>query len=109
MPLFRHLKRSLPSRKVEPPLELPFKLHNNYPVMVADGLTKKVLSSKAKPRLISTVAQAMFHKKLFPTRQEYEHVAQLIIEEYPFLKSASGSGYVSCTSLLSKSITSFFL
>ena len=58
-------------------------------------LEKNMLSSKGKTKFIAAVAAAIFRFKSYPTSDEYVHIGQQIITEYPFLKSSSGCGYVS--------------
>lgn len=93
---FQHYKgREITKRKLESPLPIPFELPRNFPPMVMCELEKNMLSITGKSKFISAVGAAIFHHKSYPTKQEYEHVGQQIIEKYPFLRSASGSGYVS--------------
>lgn len=63
--------------------------------MVMAELAKGTLSGKGKTKLISSIAGAMFRYKSFPTKQEYDQVAKQIITDYPFLRSSSGTGFVS--------------
>ena len=56
---------------------------------------KKELSVHGKAKLLASVAAAMFRHKSYPTAEEYDHVGQQIILQCPFLKSDSGSEYVS--------------
>ena len=63
--------------------------------MVMTDLAKGMLTVKSKTKFISYVAAAIFQFKSFPGKYEYEHVYQVIISKYPFLKSSSGTGYVS--------------
>ena len=53
------------------------------------------LSGRARTKFISSVASAIFKEKSCPKDEEYRHVGSQIVNEYPFLKSLSGSGYVS--------------
>ena len=93
---FCHCKpREITKRELESPLPMPFKLPRNFPPLVMCELKKDMLSIAGKTKFISAVAASMFHHKSYPTKQEYEHVGQQIIEKYPFLRSASGTGYVS--------------
>ena len=99
--VFRHCQqRKIVKREIEPPLPIPFELPRNFPAIVMCELEKGTLSSKGKTKLIGSVAAAMFRFKSYPTRREYEHVGELLIEKYSFLRSSSGSGYVSVVCVL---------
>ena len=74
---------------------MPFELPRNYPAMVMTDLAKGMLTVKRKTKFISSMAAAIFRFKSFPEKHEYEHIGQVIISKYPFLKSSSGTGYVS--------------
>lgn len=87
--------RVITKRKEESPLPMPFELPRNYEPSVMAALKKKMLSGRSKGKFIKAVAAAIFRFKGYPTTPEYEHIGQQIISKYPFLKSMSGSGYVS--------------
>ena len=94
---FGHLKskvKSLSTRSLEPPLKMPFELPRNYPPIVMADLHSGKLGVKARSKFISSIASAIFKEKSLPLRNEYDHIGQLIIKQYPFLKSSSGTGYV---------------
>ena len=94
--LFRHCKpRVLTKREVEPPLPFPFELPRNFPAIVMNDLKRNMLTVTAKPKFISCVAASIFRFKSYPSDEEYGHVAQSIIEKFPFLRSSNGSGCVS--------------
>ena len=78
-------------RKVEPPLEMPFKLPVNYPKAVEEGIAAGNLIGITRTRFISSVAAAVYHKKTYPSKFEYEHVASQIISTYPFMADEKGS------------------
>lgn len=75
----------------EPPLIMPFKLPANYPRSVEEGLTASNLIGKTRARFIASVAAALYHKKAYPTRLEYAHVAEQIVAAYPFMADQQGS------------------
>lgn len=58
-------------------------------------LKRGILSAKSKAKFVKGVAAAIFRFKAYPTRAEYDHIGQQMIQQYPFLKSFSGTGYVS--------------
>jgi len=88
--MFAHLK----IEKREEPLPIPFELPRNYHKDVTEELSHNRLSGKARTKFIASVCSAIFKYKSFPTTPEYNHVADQIVEKYPFLKSKSGSGIV---------------
>ena len=63
--------------------------------MVNIELRKGMLTGRARPKFITSVASAIFQHKSYPTKDEYDRVGKLIISEYPFLRSSNGTGYVS--------------
>ena len=74
---------------------MPFELPRNFTVNVMMELEKGYLSAKGMTKFIGSVSAAIFHLKSYPTTDEYHHIGQQIISKYPFLKSSSGTGYVS--------------
>ena len=82
-------------QKTEKPLPTPFELPRNYPKEVMDDLKLNRLSGGVRAKFIASVCSAIFQYKSLPTTDEYNHVGEQIIKKYPFLKSKSGSGYVS--------------
>ena len=95
---FSHLKSKLNAaskRRPEKPLPMPFELPLNYPPIVMADLEQNKLCGRARAKFIASIASAIFKYKNYPTTDEYNHVGQQIIKKYSFLKSSSGSGYVS--------------
>jgi len=90
-PMFSHLKLE---KKVEEPLPIPFDLPKNYSKDVMEELRQNRLSGIARAKFMASICSAIFKYKSLPTPSEYNHVAEQIVEQYPFLKSKSGSGYV---------------
>ena len=84
-------------KEPEPPLPNPFELPRNYPAAVMVGLEKGILSGKTKSKFIGSVAAAIYRYKSYPSREEYERISKQIIIKCPFLRSSSGTGYVSCS------------
>lgn len=62
---------------------------------MVDDLKENRLSGRARAKFIGAVCSAIFSHKSFPTTEEYNHVGEQIVNQYPFLKSKSASGYVS--------------
>ena len=60
-----------------------------------DDLKLNRLSGGARAKFVASVCSAIFQYKSLPTKDEYNHVGEEIVKKYPFLKSKSGSGYVS--------------
>ena len=87
--------RSITKRTPELPLPMPFELPRNFEGCVMADLKRKMMSTKNKGKFVKGVAAAIFRFKAYPTSGEYNHVGQQIILKYPFLKSLSGTGYVS--------------
>ncbi len=99
---FSHLKIKLGAtsgRRLEQPLPMPFELPHNYPTIVMVDLEQKKLSGKARAKFIASISSAIFKYKGYPTRDEYNHVGAQIVKKYPFLRSSSGTGYVSTVNM----------
>ena len=62
---------------------------------VQDGLSSGSLSGCCRAKFISTVASSMFLHKSYPTKEEYSHVAQVIVKVYTFMRLGGGTGHVS--------------
>jgi len=78
---------------VEPPLPKPFLLPLNYPKVVKDGIKTGQLCGQARTKFLSAVASHIFSFKEFPTRDEYNHIAEQVIQQYPFM--ANDGNFVS--------------
>ena len=74
---------------------MPFELPRNYEAEVMEDLKRGLLSTKNMAKFVKAVAGAIFRFKAYPTKAEYDYIGQQIISKYPFLKSLSGTGYVS--------------
>ena len=81
-------------KKSEKPLPRPFQLPENYPRIVQEGLAVGSLTGRARTKFLTTVAEAVHMHKLYPTQEEYEHVAKRIVERYGFMHQGSGTGHV---------------
>ena len=95
---FSHLKSKVSAaskKRLEQPLPMPFELPLNYPAIVMADLEQNKLCGRARAKFINSISSAMFKYKNYPTGEEYNHVGAQIVKKYPFLKSSSGSGYVS--------------
>ena len=82
------------AKKSERPLPRPFQLPVNYSRIVQEGLKAGRLTGRARKKFLSTVAEAMHMHKLYPTAEEYDHVARRIVDKYSFMNQGSESGHV---------------
>ena len=78
------------ARKPEPPLPMPFDLPRNFPTAVQIGLDEKALTGRARAKFITTIAQAVFRFKSYPTADEYRHIALQIVRRWKFLDTKNG-------------------
>ena len=62
-----------------------------------ESLSKNILTVEARPKFFNSIASGIFKFKRYPTANELRHVAEQITRKYPFLKTSSGTGYVSLT------------
>lgn len=81
----------------ECPLPIPFELPTNFQQKIMIGLEEQRLVGRARAKFITTIAEAMFRFKSYPTREEYQHVAMQIIKKWEFL--GRQTGHVSYTSV----------
>ena len=92
-----HQHKKIAKRKAEEqPLPCPFELPRNYLRMVQDCLNMGILTGKARTKFISSVASVVFRYKNYPTKEEYDHVTEQVVNRYPFMKFGPGRGHVSC-------------
>ena len=74
----------------EQPLPIPFELPSNFQQKIMIGLEEQRLVGRARAKFITTIAEAMFRYKSYPTREEYQHVAMQIIKKWEFLGRQTG-------------------
>ena len=80
----------------ERPLPIPFELPSNFQQKIMIALEEQRLVGRARAKFITTIAEAMFRFKSYPTREEYQHVAMQIVKKWEFL--GRQTGHVSCHS-----------
>ena len=73
------------------PLPSPFPLPKYYPYGVEQALNSKQMTRETTTKFMSCIAGAMLNYKRYPTSQDYNNVAQTVIDKYPHLKSPTGS------------------
>lgn len=79
----------------EEPLPIPFELPKNFSQDVKKDLKENRLIGRARAKFITSICSAIFRYKAYPNKAEYNHVGEEIVKKYPFLRSKTGSGYVS--------------
>ena len=72
-------------KKQEGALPTPFELPINFQPKIQEGLDEKNLTGRARAKFITAIAEAIYRSKSYPTRDEYEHVAQQIVKRWTFL------------------------
>ena len=79
------------------PLPEPYPLPKHFKSDVETDLKSGKMSFNSHRVFMSHIASSMLAFKKYPTRDDYANVARTILKEYPFFKSAPGSGtpYVS--------------
>ena len=68
----------------------PFPLSKDLPPDVQQGLSCKTLGRKKLAKMCTVIAKQMVVYKLYPTKMDYNTIAQQMLEEYPFLNSLLG-------------------
>lgn len=84
-------------RKQEPALPIPLDLPHNFQPKIQEGLDQKNLTGRARAKFITSIAEAMYWFKSYPTKEEYDHVANQMVKKWPFLETRTG--HVSTTLL----------
>ena len=74
------------------PLPDPFELPKNYRPDVDAALKTGCMTLETNKSFLSTVAAAIF---VYPTADDYNNVARVIIQMYPFMRSSTGKPCVS--------------
>ena len=74
---------------------MSFELPKNFSQDVQKDLTGNRLIGRARTKFIASICSAIFRFKAYPNKAEYNHVGKQIVKKYPFLRSKTGSGYVS--------------
>lgn len=77
---------------------MPFELPCNFQPNIQAGLDDKNLTGRARAKFITSIAEAIYRFKSYPTREEYEHVANRMVQKWTFLETRSG--HVSYTTVL---------
>ena len=77
------------------PLPDPFPLPKHYRADVELALKSGNMTEDTNRAFLSCVAASMFTYKRYPTADDYRNVARVIIQKYPFMKSPTGTPYVS--------------
>lgn len=85
-------------KKRESGLPMPFELPRNFQPNIQAGLDDKNLTGRARAKFITSIAEAIYRFKSYPTREEYEHVANRMVQKWTFLETRSG--HVSYTTAL---------
>ena len=79
-------KREMLKLKEEPPPD-PFILPGNHRPDVEVALKSGKMTAETRKTYLSQVAAAIFTKKRYPTREEFQRVALDIVRRYPFMES----------------------
>ena len=69
---------------------MPFELPRNFQPNIQSGLDEQNLTGKARAKFITSIAEAMYRFKSYPTREEFEHVADQIVLKWKFLETKTG-------------------
>ena len=72
------------------PLPDPFELPKNYRPDVEAALKTGCMTLETNKSFLSTVAASMFVYKKYPTADDYNNVARVMIKMYPFVRSHTG-------------------
>ena len=71
----------------EHPIPQSFPFPGHYTADIELALKMKQVQPWQLAKLVTRIAHVMFDYKRYPTRKEYERVAQQLVDKYPFLTS----------------------
>ncbi len=77
-------------KKQELGLPMPFDVQRNIQPYIQAGLDNESLTGKARGKFITSIAEAVYRYKSYPTREEYEHVAHQVVRKWKFLETRTG-------------------
>ena len=69
---------------------MPFDLPLNFQPYIQAGLDEENLTGKARAKFITSIAEAIYRFKSYPTKEEYEHVANRVVKKWGFLETKTG-------------------
>ena len=69
---------------------MPFDLPCNFQPKIQAGLDEKNLTGRARAKFITSITEAMYHFKSYPTKEEYHHVANQVVKKWAFLETRTG-------------------
>lgn len=69
---------------------MPFDLPRNFQTNIQTGLDEKSLTGRTRAKFITSIAEAIYRFKSYPTKEEYEHVANQIVKKWAFLETRTG-------------------
>ena len=81
-------------------LQFPFPLPPNFSGDVETDLANRSMTSKTMAAFMTAVAHSVFAKKKYPSRLDFDAVARFVVDKYPFMLCATGTGYVSYLSAI---------
>lgn len=77
-------------KKQELKLPMPFELPHNFQPNIQAGLDEQNLTGKARAKFITSIAEAMYRFKSYPTKEEFEHIASQMVKKWKFLETRTG-------------------
>lgn len=69
---------------------MPFELPRNFQPNIQAGLDEQNLTGRARAKFITSIAEAMYRFKSYPTKEEFEHVASQVVKKWKFLETRTG-------------------
>ena len=68
---------------------MPFDQPSNFQPNIQEGLDQKNLAGRTRAKFITSIAETMYQFKSYPTKEEYNHVANQVVK-WPFLETRTG-------------------
>jgi hypothetical protein len=77
-------------KKREAQLPMPFDLPLNFQPNIQAGLDEENLTGEARAKFITSMAESIYRFKSYPTKEEYEHVANQVVNKWGFMETKTG-------------------
>lgn len=82
--------RVVSKRNQKPPLQIPFELPKKFQQVTQEALDQQNLTGRAQAKFKTTIAESIHRYKSYPTKIEYEPVANQMVKKWCFLKTWNG-------------------
>ena len=68
----------------------PFEVPRKFPEAISLALQNKKLTGRARTKFITLIAQSIYRHKSYLTEDEYLHIIQELVKQWPFFDEGKG-------------------